>query len=340
MRTAVRMGYRRVTGKGAKYSLISFDTQRTERPDDPDGVAGRISAQILDELKSEPITDIIGLVHGWKHDEPVAVEQYNRWIATVQGDIDDRLRMAEECRGFRPFYLGLHRPSEPFSDREFITASSAFDSAAAVPAAQMVDIYAERLGDTPRIGAALRVLFDEARENASADVFPYQVRQSYVELNDELDLGEGGPPAPPGDDCSSFDSPVAFDVGKESAENFGSVHLGGLLGPLRQLSSWTMKKRARSVGGRGIHEFLKAIQNACLSGRSRGLDSDMFDGPMIELLNEYPLGFASITGKSSRYIRKGSSGSDAHSDIYRPRCTPYLADSPEFLKLLDKYAQW
>jgi hypothetical protein len=42
---------------------------------------------------------------------------------------------------------------------------------------------------------------------------------------------------------------------------------GGILSPLRQLSFWTMKKRARSVGESGGHELLRLIKAANPNGR-------------------------------------------------------------------------
>ena len=55
-----------------------------------------------------------------------------------------------------------------------------------------------------------------------------------------------------------------------SSDSFGGgINLGGLLGPLRQLSYWTMKKRARTIGEGGMHDFLKDLQNATAGNAAR-----------------------------------------------------------------------
>ena len=48
---------------------------------------------------------------------------------------------------------------------------------------------------------------------------------------------------------------------------FGAGSLGGLLGPLRQLSFWMMKKRARTVGEGGMYQFVSQLQQAAKDTR-------------------------------------------------------------------------
>ena len=42
---------------------------------------------------------------------------------------------------------------------------------------------------------------------------------------------------------------------------------GGILSGLRQLSFWTMKHRARTVGESGMHQFVSAASAACPTPR-------------------------------------------------------------------------
>lgn len=56
-----------------------------------------------------------------------------------------------------------------------------------------------------------------------------------------------------------FDAANAMDAG---ADFGGGGWMGGILGPLRQLSYWTMKKRARSIGESGMHSFVGRLMQA------------------------------------------------------------------------------
>jgi pimeloyl-ACP methyl ester carboxylesterase len=51
------------------------------------------------------------------------------------------------------------------------------------------------------------------------------------------------------------------------AAGFGGINWGGLLSPLRQLSFWTMKKRARTIGEQGMHSFLTQLMQVCPDAR-------------------------------------------------------------------------
>jgi hypothetical protein len=96
------------------------------------------------------------------------------------------------------------------------------------------------------------------------------VREAYVALNDALGLKSGGVSAPPDADRLDFDPDKSYDAGNDEALSFGgSFNLGGILGPLRQLSYWAMKKRARTVGEGGMHVFLRDLQNATATTATR-----------------------------------------------------------------------
>jgi pimeloyl-ACP methyl ester carboxylesterase len=79
-----------------------------------------------------------------------------------------------------------------------------------------------------------------------------------------------GPGAAPDEEGGPFDPQRVFDEGNavDASASFGGGGLiGGLLSPLRQLSYWKMKKRARSIGERGMHDFMTALMTAAPAAR-------------------------------------------------------------------------
>src|SRR5262249_28065322 len=58
-----------------------------------------------------------------------------------------------------------------------------------------------------------------------------------------------------------------FEAGNDAGAAFGGLSLGGVLGPLRQLSFWKMKNRARTVGEGGMHRFIATLQQALPAAR-------------------------------------------------------------------------
>ena len=74
------MPIRRVKNTELTYYLICFDSNGNERTGDPDGV---MSQRVLDILKTEPITDVIMMSHGWLGDIKDAIAQYDKWIGAI-----------------------------------------------------------------------------------------------------------------------------------------------------------------------------------------------------------------------------------------------------------------
>jgi hypothetical protein len=262
------MPFHTIPGTSLQYALLSVDKDGKERSDDPDGRNGKLSARLLERVASEPITNIFLYSHGWKGDVPSAVDQYNRWIKAIEDRADDRAAMTAKVPGFRPLHVGLHWPSQPWGDEELGGAGASF----ALPggAAALKETYIERLGNGPDVRAALDVIFEEARANAAADALPARARAAYLALNDALGLGEQGAGAAPADDREAFDPDVAFD--QESAvlgtdADFAGFSANSILGPLRQLSYWTMKKRGQTIGEGGFHTLLKSLQQAAPNAR-------------------------------------------------------------------------
>ena len=256
-----------LTDFGSSYYLVAFDGDGRERADDPDGVDGSMSARVLDEATRLAPTDVFLLAHGWKGDVPGAVEQYDLWISAMLHLRADRDELEQRPGGFRPVWVGLHWPSQPWGDEDLGGAEAPPYRRNAVaqvfrPALhQFVDEWAERLGDSPEIRAALEVI---GREAAVARFRPHlslSLRDAYRALDEALGLGADGLAAPPGGDREPFDPDVALAAEAEF-DGRGVREGADILGPLRQLSFWTMKKRARVVGEGGMHEFVRALQDA------------------------------------------------------------------------------
>jgi pimeloyl-ACP methyl ester carboxylesterase len=262
------MPFRKIQGTDSVYSLLCFDKASEERSDDPDGTDGRLSKRLLKLATTELPSHIFLFSHGWKGDVPAAVDQYDRWIKAVASLIRDQ-HLFNGGR-FSPWWIGLHWPSLPWGDDEFGAAGGSFDTQTkVVSGTALQQRYLERLGDTPEICNALETIFREERVNAAAVEMPSRVAKAYEELNASLGLGEAGEGAAPGDDREPFNPVKAFQMGQAQAQaaGFGGINWGGLLSPLRQLSFWTMKKRARTVGEQGMHSFMAQLMQVCPDAR-------------------------------------------------------------------------
>lgn len=237
-----------IPGSDEEYALVVFDADGTERPDED----GLLSDALMAADATTP-TDIFFEVHGWKGDVPAAKDQYRRWFGAMAASGDRASMEARRPDGFRPLWIGLHWPSLPWGDEE-IGAAVSF----AVDAVdRLVDVYTERLGDRPGLREALATVIRHARTDASPPALPPAVRQAYDTLDALLtELPADGPTAPPGADNPPFDAEASYQALRGEPAAFGAIGWGGLLGPLRQLSFWKMKARARAVGEAGFHPFV------------------------------------------------------------------------------------
>jgi len=286
------MPFRTIPGTSVEYALISFDKDGTERIGDPGaGSGGKFSDRLVETLSNKPYTNVFFFSHGWKGDVPAAIEQYDAWVGAMAARADDQQQMKVLVPGFLPLWVGVHWPSQPWGDEEIGAAGAAFDILGSGTSLDTLKAeYLERLGDVPGIRAPLDVIFNEARHNAAAESLSPAVRKAYLDLNTALGLETKGEGAGPGDDRVAFDPEVVFQAGNESVAFGGSgFNFGGILSPLRQLSFWTMKKRANAVGEGGMHQMLSRMLTATagrgthfhLMGHSFGciVVSSMLGGP-------------------------------------------------------------
>jgi hypothetical protein len=251
------MPFKTIPGTDVTYALLAFDADGRERTDDPEGVNGQMSTRILQDAAANRPSHIFFFSHGWKGDVPAAVDQYNRWIKAM---IDRTADAAAMGAGFKPFWIGLHWPSLPWGDDEL--GSDSFE-ASSVPGNELLERYVTRLGgDSQEVRRLLRIIIAENETNAGATTLPAHVADAYRQLAAVIGRRAGSPGGPPDAEEVPFDPAQAFDAGNEAGVAFGGLSLGGLLGPLRQLSFWKMKNRARSVGEGGMHRFIASLQQA------------------------------------------------------------------------------
>jgi hypothetical protein len=236
------------------YALVTYDRDGVEQPED-------LTSKLLDRIRAEDITDVFFQSHGWKGDVPAAIDQYDRWFKAfidLHGDVG---RMERKAGGtFRPLRVGLHWPSLPWGNEEL--GDGSFSVLGAMPVGDdLLQTYLDRLGDTPKVRKALKVIIDEARNHAAELRLTPEAEEAYRELNGELGMGEDGENAAPGDDREPFDPQEAVESADDvTSFGLGNSLLGGVLAPLRQLSFWKMKDRGRRVGEGEMHDFVRAVQ--------------------------------------------------------------------------------
>lgn len=250
------MPVKTVTGTSLTYYLISFDAAGNER--DESGI--RVSQKVLKVLSNEPITDVFLISHGWLGDIPAAHQQYDKWIAAMATQKADIERMQQVRAQFRPLLIGLHWPSKPWGDEELGGSAVSFDSTDVTPVEQLVEQYASRIADTPASRQALRTIFQAAMEDIAPPTLPPEVREAYEILDREASLGSEGEGAAPGADREPFDPESIFQAAEAEAVSFGDFSWGGVLQPLRFLSFWKMKDRARQFGETGAFQLLRDLQ--------------------------------------------------------------------------------
>ena len=256
------MGFHGIPGSDLQYGLIAFDSKGVERPE----ASGKFSDELVRQVATGPATHVFFFCHGWKGDVPAAIDQYDRWIGALVAS-PDMQTAKQSSSGFRPIFIGLHWPSLPWGDEKPGNGGAFATDGDGVSADALLDQMTQTLGSTPEIRAQLQVVFDAARTDLIPDTLPDNVRDAYLKLNDALGLKGEGPAAPPDADHPVFDPEAYYQAALLDGANFGGFSLSGILSPLGQLSYWTMKARARTVGETGVHDLLKRLQIAAPSAR-------------------------------------------------------------------------
>lgn len=278
------MPIRTTPGTDVQYYLIAFDEDGNERGES-DGtlLSDTVRQRVADAANG--ITDVFFTSHGWKGDIPAAIEQYDAWIGAMAKAQPDRLAAREGQPGFTPIIVGLHWPSLPWGDEDIPSGDgsaggavlSAGDEVSA-PIEAQVDAYAKRIADTPAARAAIRTILEAARRDPDSMTLSPAVRAAYDALFAESGLAAGDASGRPGADQDGFDAGAIIDQAKAGAGEGGQTGTPGLLGfgddmrnlalmPLRQMSFWKMKDRARAFGEAGGHALLSTLQRTAPNAR-------------------------------------------------------------------------
>jgi len=278
------MSFQKIPQLGIEYALIHFDDRGRERTDDPEG--GVFSRALLEKARSEKPSHVFLFSHGWKGDIPSAIDQYNRWIGAMWRLEADRQALGPD---FRPLFIGLHWPSQPWGE-ETISAQS-FGTAGAAIAGVLLEKAVEHFGGGSDVRAPLEVIVQAFEQNPAARILPDDVIAAYSELARAVGFSAGdGTSGAPDEDGAPLDPQAAVRAERlasvgESFGTSGSIR-SGILSGLRQVSFWLMKHRARTVGEQGMHTFVNDLQRACdanihLMGHSFGciVVSSILGGP-------------------------------------------------------------
>lgn len=270
------------------YYLLLLDKDGAVRRE----ADGSLLSEALGGLVRDGVTDVFVISHGWMGDIPAAIQQYDRWIRVMARQAADRARVRQLVPDFKALTIGIHWPSLPWGDDRLESAvlGEDLDELAAereMSASELVDRYAQRLADTPRARQALAMIVDyadsAAPRSAGAEGIPPELEAAYRDLFAEAGLGTGGAGAPPGMDQADF-APAKTSEQWMKALSHDSVTrpqggpglLGGgvlsnlrdrLLSPVRQMSFWAMKHRARVVGERAVHQLLVNLQTQAPQAR-------------------------------------------------------------------------
>ena len=280
------MPFQQIPDLDLKYALINFDDHGKERTDDPSG--GKFSDAILETCRQEKPTHIFLFSHGWKGDVPAAIDQYNRWIGAMWRLTDDRAFFGAD---FRPRFIGLHWPSQPWGEESVAAATAASFGTAGLSIDPLLNAAVEHFGGGADVRAPLEVIFRAFEQDPTTRELPPEVVAAYHDLANAIGFSSGaGAEAPPDQEGAALDPQAAVKAERLASPGasfsiFGAVR-NGILAGLRQTSFWLMKHRARTVGEQGMHQFVSQLQGICdanvhLMGHSFGsiVVSSILGGP-------------------------------------------------------------
>jgi hypothetical protein len=276
------MPQRNIDSVGVSYYLLLLDRDGRERPEKGILLSDRIADAVTDG-----VTDVFIASHGWKGDIPAANRQYDTWIATMAQQSHDRARILGKDPNYKSLIIGIHWPSLPWGKESegAVLASPAEELADErdMPTDKLVDRYAERIADTVNARDALDTIAAAADDGVieahfRAGQLPPTLDHAYRTLFAEAGLRADGIAAAPGSDQDQF-APVAIANrwgplidGTPRTTGPGVLGFGDklrdlVLSPVRQMSFWAMKHRARTIGERSVHQLMATLQKRAPDAR-------------------------------------------------------------------------
>lgn len=270
------MPVRTIDDSDVGYYLVVYDENGDERRE-PDGtlMSETVKQRVADP--SAPVTDVFFTSHGWKGDVPSAIEQYDNWVGTMASLQSDRDAARQRHSDFAPLIVGMHWPSLPWGD-ETIPANGGALLSGGDEIEAHVNAYASRIADTPKARLAIRSIIEAAHRDPDSTSMSPEILEAYGILFAESGLGSGDKSGRPGADQDGFDPAAIIADASAAAGQAAASGAPGLLSvgdklrdallmPLRQLSFWKMKDRARQFGETGGHKLLIMLQLAAPSAR-------------------------------------------------------------------------
>jgi hypothetical protein len=280
------MPFQPLPGTDQRYALITFDNDGRERTNDPDG--GIFSNAVRDSIVKAQPSHVFFFTHGWKGDVPSAIDQANRWIGAMYELDAERAAMGT---AFRPAFIALHWPSQPWGE-ETLGAAASFAAGAANAALEpLIDKAVEHFGGSDAVRAPLEVIFQAFAKEPGTRILPDEVVAAYQQLGTAIGFDAGADAdAAPDQEGVPLDPQAAVRAERIASAGasfgLGATLRNGILAGLRQASFWMMKHRARTVGEQGMHQFIAQLQSGTnahihLMGHSFGciVVSSILGGP-------------------------------------------------------------
>jgi hypothetical protein len=351
------MPLRHIDGADLDYYLVLFDSDGNQRPE----LDGSLLGKKLAGLVQDGITDVFFSSHGWMGDVPAAIKQYNSWISVMAGQAGDLDRARVLAPGFKALIVGVQWPSLPWGNENAAAALLGDDEADDFATEQQMDSellvrqYAERIADTDAARTALTTILaatddDDVKAQLADGKLPARLERAYQTLFDEAGLGVGGAAAAPGSDQQTFTPTLTISEWTSAAEGLAQPEpsgqpglLGGgfahnvkdaLLAPVRQLSFWAMKHRARHVGETGVHSLLTELQESAPDARFH-LMGHSFGCIVVSAAISGPMAQGAVTSRLPRPVHSLFLAQGALSLWSFAENIPFLPNVPGYFRPID-----
>jgi hypothetical protein len=284
------MPLRHIDEANLDYYLVLFDSDGNERSEQD----GSLLSKKLSDVVQDGVTDVFFSSHGWKGDIPASISQYDRWVGAMAAQTGDRNRARALDPKFKAVIIGVHWPSQPWGNEDAGAALLGDDETDEFAAEQQMDSdalvqqYAKRIADTDAAKTALTTILaatddDEVKAQLANGKLPPTLETAYQTLFDQAGLGLNGATAAPGSDQQTFTPTLTISEWTSAAAGQAPPGPGGqpgllsggllpdvkdaLLMPVRQVSFWAMKHRARHVGETGVHALLIELEKSAPEAR-------------------------------------------------------------------------